>query len=117
MSDQDYTASMAAILSLIVEIDRKQVYHSIVVENEETATFVYQMMLELSFERLVRKCIIEKGPHAQDHVISYLEPLMGAFHGPESHFSGKGPLERHYNAGIYTFGPSLINTHTYFKST
>lgn len=115
LSDDSYTIIMTAILSLVTEQDRKQIYHSIFVEQKELATNIYQILLEFSLERLVRASVIKNGLHARDELISYLEPLKGAFHGPESHFAGNGPLETHYNAGIYTYGPELINTHIYLR--
>ena len=107
-----------------VEYDRKEAYHSIFVENEAQACRIYKILLEISLERMVRSSLIMGGADCwmetdttkiKEMLLPKLNHLIGAFHGPETHPSGNGPLQIHYNAKIVTTNLSLVNVHIYYE--
>lgn len=116
----EMTHIMAAALLVSCEFSRDTTCHSIFMDDDSEALQVYQILLNVSVDRLVRAVLIAEGA---DHwsitgikaCVEKLEILLGKFHGPEEHLSGYGPLQVHYNAGVITSSLTPINTHLYFK--
>lgn len=117
-SGDDQAIFVAALMLNAVSFSRQEARHSLYVESESTARLVYQILLQVSVERVVRQFLIAQEPDEDadySHLIKDLEKLKGKFHGPETHISGHGPLQPHYNAGVITQEGIILNTHIYFE--
>ncbi len=117
-----FVMNMATTLLINAEFERSGAYHSVFMENEAQARSLYQLLLEVSAERIVRNALVIAGMQGWvdfnrhgDILLTALHPLIGAFHGPEAHFSGNGPIQQHYNAGIVTSKLRSQNIHIYFN--
>lgn len=122
---KDLWASECA--SLLVENTKENkgdVFVSLYVENHQLAESIYRILLETSIRAVIATDIMVAGPSiwklkSVPEWISFIQSsfkkLSGTFHGPETHLNGAGPLQIHYNAGVY-HGGKPINTHIYFPS-
>ncbi|MGR3972972.1 MAG: hypothetical protein QRY72_00085 [Candidatus Rhabdochlamydia sp.] len=119
----DLATVLAAELILRAETKRSDI-SNIYADSEEVARNVYRILINVAIDRLTKQLIIEQGPDhweiKKSHPIiqllfTKLKSLEGAFHGPEEHILGKGPLESHYNAAILDSNFNFINTHIYFS--
>ncbi|MBA3239134.1 MAG: hypothetical protein H0T62_12405 [Parachlamydiaceae bacterium] len=122
LSSDDFVVYMAIVLLINAEFARKEAHHSVLMENEAQARRLYQLLLEISIERIVRNALITRGlqswvnfSNIYDILLIPLNALVGTFHGPEIHLSGNGPLHEHYNAGIVTSKLRSQNVHIYFN--
>lgn len=112
------------MLIVNVEGERDQAdYHSVFVKNEAQARQLYQIVLEVSIDRLIKKAIIAGGIYSwseadpgkiRDMLMPHMNRIVGEFHAPEEHLSGNGPLQILYNAKVATSILRLENTHIYF---
>lgn len=121
LKTEDFIKMMAAALITNTEYPRAEAHHSLFLENEAQAFQFYQLLLEISAERLIRSTLINAGiggwtnlNEVSNILLPALNQLTGAFHGPETHYSGNGPIQPHYNAGIVTSKLDLQNVHIYF---
>jgi hypothetical protein len=119
-----FTPLMTAALLSTAEFNREEVGHSLYIGDENQARHLYQLLLEIAAERLIRRALINAGidqwgitdvNKAKEIILLILDQLKGTFHGPERHLSGNGPIQIHYNAAATTLTSSLINTHLYFE--
>ncbi len=122
LSSDDFVVSMAIVMLINAEFERNTTHHSVFMENEAQARQLYQLLLEISIERTVRNALIPAGMQGwvnfskiQDTLLTPLNTLLGAFHGPETHISGNGPIQIHYNAGIVTSKLKPQNIHIYYN--
>ncbi|NBV42481.1 hypothetical protein EBR96_06915, partial [bacterium] len=116
---------MAAVLIRNVQEVRAEGFHSILVDTESTATMIQRLLIEIAIQQRLHLAIVDNPDQWEiqihspipDLIRDAIQPIGTAFHGPETHRTGMGPDQLHYNAGIAGFGSSgLRNTHIYFMS-
>lgn len=121
---QDLLIMLSAVLLTNGEYDRKEKEPNVLVNTEVEAQMIYQVLLEVAIERIMRTQIRTSGSDAwklQDlekvHQLlsGKLKAMIGKFHGPECHFTGDAPMQSHFNAGSCRSTLNLINTHIFFK--
>jgi hypothetical protein len=121
---QDFVTLLAASLITSTEYDRSETFHSAYVESEPEARQLYRILLDVSTDRLMRRALITSGADnwvvenietARELLETALNILLGCFHGPETHASGEGPLQIHFNAKITISTQAMVNTHIYFN--
>jgi hypothetical protein len=113
-------------VSLLIEntyVKKKNYFFSLYVGSKKLAEGIYRTLLEYSSKSLISNGIFNRGPdhwrvssaeESTKNLISDLEKLTGYFRGPEVHLNGKGPIQPHYNAGVYNGGGRPIDTHIYY---
>lgn len=104
-------------------LDRTQ-SHNVYVNSEDDARSVFRVLLEVLIEQSFVQILFEKPARwsvsnwriidveLQTKLLSDLDH----FHGPESHLTGHGPVQNHFNAGVFVQGKKSANCHIYFET-
>lgn len=115
-------AFYAALLLTNCPHSRQTHTHSVYVGTDVMAENVSRILLEVTITQSFERWLVTTGPSAwrlsralAKNLHQALLPIGNTFHGPETHLTGNGPTQPHFNAGVWVNRAEFENSHIYFE--